>query len=89
MWLMKLAMKLSPLSLKHCVPEFKEYEASAIGTAWAISDDDIKKYKRKHHIKGNGKARKQLINEKVLAQHRSILDRADTLIYSQVYKRMA
>ena len=86
-WLVKLALKLNPLAQSYCVPEYKEYEAKAIGAAWAVSDEDVKKYKRKHHIKGKGKARKLLINEKVLAQHNSILDKADTLIFSYVYEK--
>lgn len=84
---MKLAIKLNPLSHRYCVPEYKEYEASSIGAAWAISDDDVREYKRKHHFKGFGKARKRLITEKVIAQHKCILDKADTLIYSHVYEQ--
>ena len=86
-WLVKIAMKMNPLAHENCVPQFKEYEASAIGAAWAVTDDDILKYKRKHRIKGKGKARRCLINEKVLAQHNAILNKADTLIFSQVYEK--
>ena len=86
--LVKLAIMLNPEAAESAViPETKEYEASAIGTAWAVTDKDIRQFRNKKHIRGIGKARKKLIDAKVLEQHNAILKKADELIFSRVYNQ--
>ena len=84
--LTRLAVWLNPEAAHEAViPVFKNYEASAIGTAWAITIGDIKKFQRKKKLRSFGKARKQLISQNVAKQHEAILDKANDLIYSRVY----
>lgn len=84
----KLAIRLNPEAAETAVvPEAKEYEASSIGAAWAVTNNEVRQFRNKKHIRGFGKARKKLIDAKVLEQHNAILKKADELIFSRVYNQ--
>lgn len=84
----KWAMRLNPeATITAVVPQYENYEATAIGSANELTKNDLRKFKQKNGEKSSRKAMRQLIDNTIKEQANKILNTALGIIEVSVYKR--